>query len=314
MKIISEAILKGLGQNVLTLRKNSPTLFLVGGVVGMIGSTVLACRATLKLEEVLDENKKKIKMVQDLQELHDPENPDKKTYSDDDRRQDTAYLYIRSAIAIAKLYGPAVLLGSASIGMLTQSHNILVKRNAALAAAYTALDKGFREYRARVIDKYGEDEDRNLRYGSEKVTIKDEAGKNKTVIRVGEDAASIYARFFDQLNPNWSKDPEINRLFLRSQQGFLNNILHARGHLFLNEVYESLGFPHSQAGAVVGWVLHPDNDNFVDFGVFHSDVDERVRDFVNGREGSVLLDFNVDGLIYNKIEPPKERLSWQKSS
>jgi Family of unknown function (DUF6353) len=306
MRLLSETMVRGLGKHALTLRKTSPTIFFVGGVIGMIGSTVLACRATLKLEETLDENKKKVQAVQEFQN---------EKYSQADREQDTAILYIRSAIAVAKLYAPAVLLGSASIGMLTQSHNILVKRNAALAAAYTALDKGFREYRARVVDKYGEDEDLELRYGSEKVTIKDpETGKNKTVSRVGPDGASIYARFFDQYNPNWSKDPEINKLFLRSQQSFLNNLLHARGHVFLNEVYDSLGFDHSEAGSVVGWKLHNGGDDFIDFGVFHAEVPDHVRHFVNGREGSVLLDFNVDGLIYNKIEPPKERLSWQRSS
>lgn len=302
---LSESLTRGLGKYNLTLRQHSPTLFFVGGVVGMIATTVLAARATLKLEETLDENRKKTDEVKHFQN---------ERYSEEDREQDTAILYVRSALAVAKLYAPAVLLGSASIAMLTQSHNLLVKRNAALTAAYTALDKGFREYRARVVEKYGEDEDRKFRYGDEEVTVKNEkTGKEKTISRVGPDGASIYARFFDQLNPNWSKDPEINKLFLRSQQNYLNDLLHARGHVFLNEVYDSLGFTHTMAGSVVGWRIHPDGDNYIDLGVFNSNVDDNIRDFVNGREGSVLLDFNVDGLIYDKIEPPKERLSWQRS-
>jgi Family of unknown function (DUF6353) len=306
MKLFSEIMTKGLGRQVLTLRKHSPSLFFVGGVVGMVGSTVLACRATLKLDEALEANKRKAEAVKEYQG---------DGYSEEDRKEDTAILYVRSVVTIAKLYAPAVLLGSASVAMLTQSHNLLVKRNAALTAAYAALDQGFRDYRARVVAKYGPNEDERLRYGDEKVTIKDEeTGKNKTVDRVGPEGASIYAKFFDQFNPNWSKDPEINKLFLRSQQNYLNNLLHARGHVFLNEVYESLGFDHTKAGSVVGWILLPNNDNFIDFGVFHSNVDDRIRDFVNGREGAVLLDFNVDGLIYDKIDERKERLSWQKSS
>jgi hypothetical protein len=63
-----------------------------------------------------------------------------------------------------------------------------------------------------------------------------------------------------------------------------------------------LGIDRSKAGSVVGWVITKEGtgDNFIDFGVFDGD-NPRARDFVNGREGSILLDFNVDGVIYDKI-------------
>lgn len=265
----------------------------------MVTSSVLACRATLKLEETLDDCRK-----DELMHRGD---------ADSDYAIEAPVRYAHAVVSITKLYAPAVIVGSASIAMLTQSHNILIKRNAALAAAYTALDKGFREYRARVVAKYGQDEDDRLRYGFEVVTEKDEKGKTREVQRVGPNGASIYAIFFDEYNPNWSKDPNYSKLFLRTQQNYLTDLLLARGHLFLNEVYESLGFKHTQAGSVVGWIVHPDNDNFVDFGIFHSDVDENIRDFVNGREGSVLLDFNVDGVIFDKIDGNKERIWWQRN-
>ena len=307
MRFPIDIVTRQLGTSTLALKQHSPTLFFAGGVAGIIGTTVLACRATLKLEETLDENRSTLNEVKHFQDTK---------YSEEDRKQDTVILYIRSVVSVAKLYAPAVLLGSASIAMLAHSHNTLIKRNAALTAAYTALDKGFRTYRARVVEKYGEDEDRELRYGTEKVKEKDKTtGKKKTISRVGPDGASIYAKWYDQFNPNWSKDPVINRLFLRSQQNFMNDLLHARGHVFLNEVYEALGFDHSSTGAVVGWRITTDGegDNFIDFGIFHSNVDNEIRDFVNGKEGSVLLDFNVDGLIYDKIENFGERLSWQRN-
>jgi hypothetical protein len=172
-----------------------------------------------------------------------------------------------------------------------------------LTAAYGALEKGFNEYRGRVIDKYGEEEDRDFRYGSEKVEVLDqETGKNKTVTRVGSDDPSIYARFFDPYSTSWSKEAEYNLLFLKCQQNYANDLLRSRGHVFLNEVYDLLGVPRSKAGAVVGWILskNGETDNFINFGVF--DGREQVaRDFVNGREGAILLDFNVDGVIYDKI-------------
>jgi hypothetical protein len=284
LNFLSEALKKAGVQRLGNLGTNHPSAFFAFGVAGMIGSTVLACRATLKLERTLDE-------------LGEDEVP-----------------MIPAGIAVAKLYAPAVIIGVASVTMLTKSHSVLTKRNAALSAAYTALDNGFRDYRARVVEKYGKDEDDRLRYGFE-VEKSKEGTKTVKVERVNpETGASIYAVFFDEFNPNWSKDPEINKLFLRSQQNYLNDLLHARGHLFLNEVYDSLGFDHSQAGAVVGWILSPDGDNYVDLGVFNGNDPDRVRDFVNGRESSVLLDFNVDGLIYDKIgKKPKADVRWQRT-
>lgn len=299
MRFISEALTKVVGQRALPLRGSAPTIFFVGGIVAAVTSTVLACRATLKLEETLDEfiddNVVENGIVND--EITRINNP------------------LRAGFAIVRLYAPALVVGSASIVLLSKSHSTLMKRNAALGAAYTALDEGFQAYRGRVIEKYGQEEDDRLRYGHETEKVKTPGGKTVKVDRFNpETGASIYSVFFDEYNPNWSKDPEINKLFLRSQQNYLNDLLHARGHLFLNEVYDSLGFNHSQAGSVVGWILSPDGDNYVDLGVFNGSDAEEIRDFVNGREGSVLLDFNVDGLIYNRIpNEPRADVRWQRT-
>lgn len=298
MKSLSEIA----GHQSLMLQKNSPKMLFFGGVAGMIGSTVLACRATLKMDEVLETAQG------DLDKAKRMDHPD---YSESDRKKDVAIIYTRSVVKVSVLYGPSVVLGAASIAMLTKSHNMLSERNAALTAAYVALDKGFKEYRGRVIEKYGEDEDRLLRYDTEEVEVEDEKGKKKKEIRVGPNGASIYARFFDEYSTSWSKDPEVNRLFLKCQQNFANDLLHSRGHLFLNEVYGMLGMPHTSAGAIVGWINGGEGDGYVDFGVFVADADDRVRNFVNGREGSVLVDFNVDGPIWDLIDGPREDLSWQ---
>jgi Family of unknown function (DUF6353) len=272
---------------------NHPSAFFAIGIAAAVTSTVMACRSTLKLEETLAE----------FEVEPDP-------FYDSDA-EDLNRNRIRAGIAVARLYAPAVIVGVASITMLTKSHSTLVKRNAALSAAYTALDNGFRDYRSRVVEKYGKDEDDRLRYGFETEKIK-VGGKQVKTDRVDQNGASIYAVFFDEYNPNWSKDPEINKLFLRSQQNYLNDLLHARGHLFLNEALDSLGFDHTQAGAVVGWRLSDDGDNYVDLGIFNADDPDRIRDFVNGRESSVLLDFNVDGLIFDKIgNKPKPEIRWQ---
>ena len=304
MKFVPAVIGRSIARNTLLMQKSSPGVLLGAGVVGMVGSTVLACRATLKMESVIDEAKDKLDMARTL-DHHD--------YSEKDRSRDISLIYFQSSIKVVRLYAPAIILGGASIYALTSSHKMLTRRNAALTAAYAALEKGFDEYRTRVVEKYGEDEDRNFRYGSKEVEIVDPKTKRKkTVTRVLPGEPSIYARFFDLQSSSWSKEPEYNLIFLKCQQNYANDLLRARGHVFLNEVYDMLGVTRSKAGAVVGWVLSPNNDtdNFVNFGVFDGKTDT-ARDFVNGHEGAILLDFNVDGIIYDRIDNEGEDLSWQ---
>jgi len=290
MSLVPVAITKTVARNQLLLQKSSPTILFGAGVVGVVASTVLACRATLKMDDVLHEAGEKINFANSL---------DHPQYSERDRVKDIKVVKVQTAVKIVKLYGPAIVVGGLSIAALTSSHNILNRRNAGLTAAYAALEKGFNEYRARVVAKYGEDEDRDLRYGTREITV-EEKGKKKKVVRVGPGDPSIYARFFDVSSPSWDKEPEYNMIFLKCQQNYVNDLLHSRGHVFLNEVYDLLGIPRSKAGAVVGWVMGV-GDDFINFGVF-DDKSDKARDFVNGFEGSILLDFNVDGVIFDKIE------------
>lgn len=295
MKFVPDAIARKVAQQGFLASKNAPRILFGTGVVGMVGSTVLACRATLKLSEVLDQTES------DLHIAHSMEHPD---YSETDRKKDIAIIYTRGIGSAVKLYAPSVLIGAASIGCLTKSHNLLQERNLALTAAYAAMDGAFTRYRERVIAKYGEEEDRNFRFESEEVDVIDEeTGKVTTVRRAVDGVGSVYARFFDEYSSrSWSPDPDINLLFLRCQQNYANDRLRIRGHVFLNEVYEMLGLSHTKEGAIVGWRYRKDSgDDEIDFGIWDG-TKEVINDFFNGREGSILLDFNVDGVIYDKLE------------
>jgi hypothetical protein len=305
MKFVPAVVTRTFGHGALLAQKSSPQVLFVAGVAGMVGTTILACRATLKAEEILSEAKGKMDIVNSLE--HDD-------YDKTDRIRDRSLVRYQTAVKLGREYAPAVILGIASIAMLTKSHRILTQRNAALVSAYAALDKGFREYRSRVVAKYGNEEDRDLYYGTREITAEDpETGETKTIVRAGN--ASVYARFFDASSSSWSKDPEVNRFFLKSQQNYSNELLTSRGHLFLNEVYDMLKMERSSAGSVVGWVVSRDgsSDNYVDFGIFN-DESQAARDFVNGYEGAILLDFNVDGVIYDKIDRLPEGLGWQLNS
>lgn len=300
MSVIPSGVATKIARPLLHLKKSSPRLMFAGGVVAGLGSTVLACRATLKLSDTLapfEELKNKAEAIHD--EGNNPEY-DEKAYA-----KDLAVIKVKTILTLTKLYAPAAGLAVVSVALLTGSHVTLTKRNASLTAAYASVDQAFAKYRERVRDQLGEEVDREMRYGTrvDSETIEGEDGKKKVVkhVRVSEGEPSQYAKFFDELCPDFKKNSEYNLIFLRAQQNYANDMLQSRGHVFLNEVYDSLGIERTGAGAVVGWVLGKGGDDYIDFGIFDDRTNERVRDFVNGRENAILLDFNVDGVIYDKI-------------
>ena len=288
------------------LKKHSPEILAATGTIGVVTSAVMACKATTKLGTILEKTKTDMEVIRTAMEHPEYLEPEK--YTEDDGKNDIRILYAKTGLNIIKLYAPSVILGGLSITAMLTSNNILRKRNIALAAAYTAVDKGFKEYRSRVVERFGEEMDRELRYNLKpkeiEETVVDEKGKEKTVKKtvnvVDPSTYSVYARFYDDGCNGWTKNPEDNLYFLKCQENYANDLLKTRGHLFLNEVYDMLGIPRTQAGQIVGWVYdekNPVGDNFVDFGILDL-YDEKKREFVNGYERTILLDFNVDGEIF----------------
>ena len=291
------------------VKKHSPEILVVAGVIGTVTSAVMACRATTKLSKILDDAKETEKTISEGMEsgyIADQE------YTEEDGKKDLRITKVQTGLKVVKLYAPAVILGGLSITAMLTSNNIFRKRNVSLAAAYAAVDKSFKEYRGRVKERFGEELDKELRYNIkakeiEEVVKDEETGEEKIVkktVNVADpNMYSAYARFFDDGCTGWTKDPEYNLMFLKDQERYANDLLKSKGHLFLNEVYDMLGIPRSKAGQVVGWFYdekHPVGDNFIDFGL--TDIhNAKVREFVNGYERTILLDFNVDGDILNMI-------------
>ena len=302
---MKEKLMKTYKKVELKAIKHSPEILAGVGVVGVVGSLVMACKATTKLSDILEESKEQLDKIKEV--AADPAYEEK--YSQDDAKKDTTITYVQTAMKVTKLYAPSVILCASSLGCLLASNNILKKRNAALSAAYMTVDKSFKEYRKRVADRFGDEVEKEIRYNikAEEITKVDENGNEVTeTVKVmdGTDdpnSYSDYARFFDESCAAWQNDAEYNLTFLKAQQQYANDLLKAKGRLFLNEVYRMLGIDETKAGQVVGWVYNPDNptgDNFVDFGIYNMQR-ERVRAFVNGYEPNILLDFNVDGVIWN---------------
>lgn len=297
---LPESVTQKVGRSLLVLEKHSPRLLFVAGIAGAIGATFLACRATLKVNKALDEIQKNVEKVNDKHEerssvLIHHNAAVKMEEIDWVHRRDLARTYVVGAGSIIKLYGPAVILGAAAIAALTTSHITLSNRNKALTAAYSAAAAAFEAYRERVKAELGEEKELDLYHGI-RTEVREIDGKKQEVRVHDPNALSMYFKIFDESNPHWKRNAEYNRMFLQTQQNYLQHLLQARGHVFLNEAYDQLGFEHTTAGSVVGWLMG-NGDNFIDFGLDKP----RSAEFINGHERSIVIDFNVDGVIHHLL-------------
>ena len=305
---VSTSAAKFAGKAEFAIKKNSPEILLGAGIVGFVGTIVLACRATCRADEVLEFHRRKIKDIEDAKEIADADPEGEMSYDVEIYRQDKAIRYLKTTGNLAKLYAPTVAVGALSLACILTSRNIMQKRYLGVVAAYNGLSAAFEEYRKRVRDEYGEGLDKHFRYGTtyEELPVYDENGKKtkeKEQVEKTETGMVMQTddscRFFDSSNPNWDKNPAFSMMWLRGQQNILNDLLHTRGHVFLNEVYDALGFPHTPQGAVLGWI-DGEGDNCIDFGLYDQNK-ENVRRFVNGVDNVIMLEFNHDGVIWDRI-------------
>ena len=312
---IGQTLSKFGGRSLLKVKKYSPEILIGTGIVSMVSAGVLASKATIRAQKVMETHAENMLIIN---KIHD--NPEEYkdeieqtieggVYTDEQFRKDKALTYYHTGLGLAQEYWPAFTLAAAGVFCILSGSNILRKRNVALAAAYKIVETSFGEYRERVRDDVGEAKDFEYRYGKTRAKTIDEIStdeegkekksKKKIDVIQNPNEYSQYARFFDSSCNDWTKNAEYNLMFLKGKQSYLNDILQARGHVFLNEAYDELGIPRTGAGSQVGWVLSKDGDNFVDFGIYEDKA--RARDFVNGYEPVILLDFNVDGVIWDKI-------------
>ncbi len=289
-------------KTVMKLKKHSPEILVMAGIAGTVVSAVLACKATTKVAEILDETKGTLDTIHEGMETGAINGQE---YTTEDGKKDTVVVYAQTGMKLAKLYAPAIILGTLSITSILASNNILRKRNVALGAAYAAIDKSFKEYRGRVIERFGEQVDTELKYGIkakkfEEIEVDPETGKEKkvkkTVMVADPNLQSDYAVYFDSKSRNYETNPDYNRMFLKAQQAFANDKLQTRGHLFLNEVLDDLDLPRTPAGQIVGWTKDGP-DGYVNFRIV-----EVERETEDGRhEPALLLDFNVEGNVWEKM-------------
>ena len=306
---IMNGLSRKFGKASLKLKKYSPEILVGAGVIGGVASAVMACKATLKVNEVVEEHQHNIEKIHVAAEKGITEAG--KEYTEEDCKKDLTIAYVQTGVKLAKNYAPAIAVGTLSVASILTGHNMMRKRYLATAAAYSILDKSFKDYRGRVIERFGKELDQELRYNIkakevEEVVVNEDGSESvvkKTVNVVDPNDVDDFSRIWYEGNPGWTKDPERNLLYLKNVQRWLTEKLHAQGYLFLNDAYEALGFNRTKHGQIIGWVYddkNPIGDNFVDFGLYDTNDPAKAR-FVNGDERNILITFNHDGNILEYI-------------
>ena len=305
MKINTKTLRKSFKKAQLTVRKHSPEILMVAGVIGTVAGAVMACKETLELGDVLDECKQEKMELEEQYAMCEE-------YSEDALKKDQVKLTIKQAAKIVKLYAPSVIMEVTSIGVIFASNDIMRKRNASMAAAYATLNSMYKRYRQNVIESYGEEVDKDMRFGvkHEKVTEIDEDGNkvkiDARIVDLDNTALAIsdYSRFFQMGCKGFdASSGRYNLLYLKGIQAMFNNKLIADGYVMLNDVYRELGFDTIPEGWSIGWVYdeaNPIGDNYIDFGLY--EARNKNQRAVNDWEPVILMDFNVDGNLY---EDPK---------
>ena len=300
MTTVSRSFNKALFQ----VKKHSPEILIVSGVVGVVTSAVMACKATTKVNEILEKAKEDIDAVHTYMETDDFG----ESYTEQEGKQALAKVYVTTGVDLVKLYAPSVILGTLSLTAIISSNNILRKRNVALAAAYTGVEKAFKNYRGRVIERFGEELDNELYYNIKQKeieeTVVNEDGSETTVTKtapvVDPNTIDNTSVIYYEGCKGHTKSAEANHVFLKQQQAYANEKLKRKGYLYLNDVLAMLGLEKKVCGQVLGWVYDEENpvgDNYVDFGLYKP---HNAR-FLDGCEPNALLTFNHDGYILDEL-------------
>lgn len=295
------------------LKKHSPEIFVAAGVIGVVTSAIMACVATTKIKKVVNEFKEEVDSVHNS---HKDVNTENEKHN---LKRELTKVYLKTGFKFVKLYATSVVLGGLSLASIVASNVILRRRTIALAAAYSTVDKSFKDYRSRVVERFGDTVDKELKYGIKTKTLEEKtidpiSGKETTVKKeireTSYDGYSDYARYFNESSIEYIKhdtlDNTLNLGKLSMVQQYFNDKLISDKYVFLNDVYEYLGLQKTLAGQAVGWIYDKEDniigDNRIDFGL--KDITEKSREsyMKNGERYNILLDFNVDGPILDRVK------------
>lgn len=288
-------------------------LLVGGGIFCSVVGFGLAVKEGYEFDDILEDHVARIEAIKS-----------RKDYNEIDDKKAITKEYIKTGVKTVKHFGPALgleIAGASMIGIgFKREHNAKLE-----AIAFGNMVNGlYNNYRNGVRNELGEEFDNHFAYGTD-LTLKPDKDhpiqtiedikncpkEEKFVEKEKDDGMpSEFARFFDIYNDKWCSEEkygpcfrEHNLMFIRSVINTWQTILNTRGFVFLNEVYRDLGFDMSTRGTTVGWVAKKyGGSGKIDLYLYDG-KNPATRRFINGDEDEcVLLDFNVDGVISDKLD------------
>lgn len=264
------------------------TKILVGaGLASGVAALIFTVKGSFKATEIIDNHNA-------YREKIDEELPEDK-YTDEDRKKAVRKLYLHTGLELGKAYSPAIGFALASGALVLKGFGDEHKAHLGAVSAFNGVNAAFRSYRKAIAEKLGNEAENDLYNGiRHEDVVNQDTGEVEKVNVFDPNEYNRYVRFFDEFNPNWQKDPYYNLTWLKLQQSLWSDKLQRDKVVFLNDVYKSLGYDPIPEGQSVGWAVEK-GDEFIDFGLYDGKK-EKVRDFVNGYEPSILLTFpNLTG-------------------
>lgn len=282
-------------------KRKSPEICVAGAIIFGAGALVMTFVAARKMDKALEEPKAIINTAKS-KEISEK-------YTEEDKQHDITLGTVQLVWEGVKLFAPSALMALGSCACVLISHRKLSRRNAELAAANGILAKQVASLTKSLEDKVGKDEAYRLKYEDKleevEETVMDENGEEKTVKvkkpKAGYEADDL-GRFFDEISSEWKKDPQYNFMTLRNIMFEFQERLKRDGVVFLNDIYERLGYEKTQAGYQYGWVYRKgvDPTTVISFGPVVGDR-EKENQMVRENQRYIWLEFNC------------ERIEWEKT-
>ena len=147
-----------------------------------------------------------------------------------------------------KCYIPAAVTAGLSTACLIGASSVNLKRNAALATAYTLSETALREYQEKVVETIGEKKEQVVRDAIAKDKITKNPVENHEIIITG----TGNQRCYDAISGRYF---ESNVQTIRTAESTMNKRLISEMYVSLNEFYLELGLPCTDLGEQLGWKI-----------------------------------------------------------